>query len=149
MTKKEKLNKLSEKVFKRVIGVKRETYNAMLEEYIIYKKNKELGYGQGGRKAKLSYEEQLLLMLGYYREYRTLEHIGFEYGVSESTALRTVREVEEALIKSKKFSLPSKRELYKSDTEIEFIVVDVTEMPIQRPKKNKRDIIQGRKKDIQ
>ena len=24
-------------------------------------------------------------MLGYYREYRTLEHIGFDYGVSEST----------------------------------------------------------------
>ena len=41
MTKKERLNKLSEKVFRKVIGIKRETYyNAMLKEYIIYKKTK-------------------------------------------------------------------------------------------------------------
>ena len=120
----------------------------MLEEFKNYKQNKESKFGQGGRRPKLSYEEQLQLMLGYYREYRTLEHIGFDYGVSETTALRTVREVEEALIKSKRFSLPSKRELYQSDTELEFIVIDVTEMPIQRPKKNKEYTIQGRKRDI-
>ncbi len=41
-------------------------------------------------------------MLSYDREYRTLEHIGFDY---------RVREVEDVLIKSKKFSLPSKRAL--------------------------------------
>jgi len=148
MTKKNRLDKLNNKDFKRLIGVKRETYDLMLKEFINYKYKKEAEFGQGGRKPKLSYEEQLQLMLGYYREYRTLQHIGFDYGVSETTALRTVKEVEEALMRSNKFSLPSKRELYKSDTELEFIIVDVTEMPIQRPKKNRKEIIQERKKDI-
>ena len=76
-------------------------------------------------------------MLEYYREYRTLAHMGFDYGISEPVASKLVREVESVLIKSGKFSLPSKRALYKSDIELDFVLIDVTEMPIQRPKKSK------------
>lgn len=74
-------------------------------------------------------------MFGYYREYRTLEHIGFDYGVSESTASRIVKVVENVLIKSGKFSLPSKRALYGDEIDLQFVVIDATEIPIQRPKK--------------
>ncbi len=52
------------------------------------------------------------------------------------------------LIKSGKFSLPSKRALYDTDNEIEFIIIDATESPIERPKKNKKTIIQGRRNNI-
>ena len=84
-------------------------------------------------------------MLSYFREYRTLEHVGFEYGVSEATASRIVREVESVLIKSCKFSLPSKRILYKSNSDLEFVVIYATESPIQRPKKSRDTTTQGRK----
>ena len=77
-------------------------------------------------------------MLEYYREYRTLAHMGFDYGVSEAVGSKLVREVESVLIKSGKFSLPSKRALYANDIELDFILIDVTEMPIQRPKKSKK-----------
>ena len=84
-------------------------------------------------------------MLEYYREYRTLYHMGIDYGISEGQASKVVRDVESVLIKSGKFSLPSKRVLYEADNEIEFIIIDATESQIERPKKSKETTIQGRK----
>lgn len=149
MRKEEKLYKLNEKDFKRLIGVKRETYELMLEEYRKHKEEKKKNFGIGGAKPKLTEASQVLLMLEYYREYRTMAHIGFDYEISESSASRIINEVESVLIKSGKFSLPSKRALYGDDIELGFVVIDVTEMPIQRPKKNKNEAIQVKRKDIQ
>ena len=148
MEKYKNLNQLNEKNFKRIIGVKRETYELMLKEFKKYEKERTKNHGVGGRKQKLCEEDKVLFMLEYYREYRTLAHMGFDYGISEPVASKLVREVESVLIKSGKFSLPSKRTLYKSDIELSFVLVDVTEMPIQRPKKSKENTIQGRKRDI-
>ena len=138
MDKYKNLNKLNDKSFKRIIGVKRETYKVMLEEFKKYEKDRKKHHGIGGRKPKLCEEDKLLFMLEYYREYRTLAHMGFDYGVSEAVGSKLVREVESVLIKSGKFSLPSKRALYANDIELDFILIDVTEMPIQRPKKSKK-----------
>ena len=44
------------------------------------------------------------------------------------------------LIKSKEFNLPSQGELAKQTTEIEVVVVDVAEIEIERPKKNRNCI---------
>jgi len=148
MKKIDKLKKVSEENFKRGVGVKRATFELMVKEYKEAEKERKKGHKIGGRKPKLCEEDRVLFMLQYYREYRTLYHIGFDYGISEGQASRLVRDVESVLIKSGKFSLPSKRALYGDDVELNFVLVDVTEMPIQRPKKNKRDIIQARKKDI-
>ena len=41
-----------------------------------------------------------------------------------------------------------KRVLYEADNEIEFVIIDATESPIQRPKKSKETTIQGRKSNI-
>ena len=115
----------------------------MIAIFITYEKERTKNHGVGGKKS-LSPEDKVLLMLSYYREYRTLEHIGFDYSVSESTASRVVREVEDILIKSGKFSLPSKRALYEDNIDLEFIVIDATESPIQRPKKSKESTTQGK-----
>lgn len=147
MTKYELLQKQPPKSFKRFIGVKKTTFNAMIEVFIEYEEERTKNHGKGGRKS-LCPEDKVLLMLSYFREYRTLEHVGFEYGVSEATASRIVREVESVLIKSGKFSLPSKKALYKSDMDLEFIVIDATETPIQRPKKSKESTTLERKSAI-
>ncbi len=39
-----------------------------------------------GRPSKLSTEDQLLITLEYWREYRTYFHLGNSWGVNESTA---------------------------------------------------------------
>ncbi len=89
---------------------------------------------KAGRKAKLRIEDQLLMSLTYYREYRTLFHLATDYGLSESNCQRTVVKIENILIKSGYFNLPGKK-LLLTKREIETILTDVTETPVQRPKK--------------
>jgi hypothetical protein len=62
------------------------------------------------------------------------------YGVSEATVCRTIQKVENVLIQSKQFHLPGKKVLQPSDTVIEIVLIDATEQPIERPKKDNADI---------
>jgi hypothetical protein len=91
-----------------------------------------------GRPGKLSLEDQLLMTLEYLREYRTYFHIGQSWGVNESTAYRIIRRIEDTLMASRAFTLPGKKQLQNRDTKIEVVVIDVTETPIERPKKHKK-----------
>jgi hypothetical protein len=75
------------------------------------------------------------MMLMYWREYRTEFHIGLTYGVSEATVCRTIRKIEDVLMKSGEFRLPGRKTLQPSDTLIEVVLIDATEQPIERPKK--------------
>ena len=103
MEKYERLQKMKPTDFKRLVGVKKETFALMLEVCEEYHKAKKR---RGGKPNSLSIADQLLLMLGYYREYRSMAHIAFDYGVSEATVSRVIQEMESVLIQSGKFSLP-------------------------------------------
>ena len=148
MRKIDKFKDIDEATFKRVVGVKSTTYKVMVEEYKKAEIERKKGHKIGGRKPKLCEEDRVLFMLEYYREYRTLKHMGIDYGISEGQASKVVMDVEIVLIKSGKFSLPSKRVLYDTNSTIEFISIDVTESKIQRPKKSKKSTIQERKSNI-
>jgi hypothetical protein len=128
----EQIRNLSNETFRRLTGVKRQTFEKMLKILIEDDKNKKI---KGGRKNKLSLENQLLMALEYIREYRTYFHISKSDGVSESTAYKTVRWVEGTLIKHPDFALPGRKALLKSDMEYEIVLVDASETPIERPKK--------------
>lgn len=119
--------------FKRLTGVQRETFNQMLAVLA-------RGLRSFGRPPKLSQADQLLMTLMYWREYRTEFHIAQSYGVSEATVCRTIRKIEDALVRSKKFRLPGKKALQTSDTVFEVVLVDVSEQPVERPKKAKNGI---------
>lgn len=131
--------------FRRITGVKRKTFEKMVEILTTAEKIKRI---KGGRPNNLSIEDRLLMTLEYLREYRTYAHIAASYGLSESNAFENIRWIEDTLIKSKEFSLPGRKALAKSDNEFEVILIDATESPIERPKKNNANIIQARKKDI-
>ena len=148
MRKIDKFEKISEESFKRVVGVKRATFEIMVAEYNKAEIERKKEHKIGGRKPKLCEEDRVLFMLEYYREYRTLAHMGIDYGISEGQASKVVQDVERVLIKSGKFSLPSKRVLYEADSPIEFVLIDATESPIQRPKKSRSDTIQERRSNI-
>jgi hypothetical protein len=126
------IKNLREQEFKRLCGVKPELFKKMVE---VLKEKSPKGRPRGGQ-AKLSFEDQLLITLEYWREYRTYFHIAQSWGVHESTVCRTVHRVEDRLIKSNKFSLPGKKSLSNTQTEWSVIVIDVAESPIERPKKN-------------
>jgi hypothetical protein len=91
----------------------------------------------GGRPSRLSVLDKLIVMLGYYHDYRTMENISFDYGVSKSRISDAVKWVEQTLIKDGTFSLPSKRELVKENSTVSIAIIDVTECETERPKYNK------------
>ena len=137
----ETVEDLKDTDFKRLTGVQRETFEEMLKVV-------EKGLPCFGRPPKLSRADQLLMTLMYWREYRTEFHIAQSYGVSEATVCRTIRKVEDVLVRSKKFRLPGKKALQPSDTVFEVILVDVSEQPVERPKKARKSTIAAKRGDI-
>ena len=133
--------------FKEIIGVKRKTF----EDMILILKNaydSRPRKWRGGRKKKLSFEEQLMMTLKYYRYYITQKALAFEFEVGEATVSDTIKWVEETLIKDGTFSLPGKKALLEDDS-IEVVLVDVTECPVERPKKNSENTIPEKRKGTQ
>ena len=141
----ENIKEYDEKQFRRITGVKRATFEKIVE---ILKKSYAEKHRRRGRKPKLSIENQLLAALEYWREYRTYAHIAASYGIAESNIYRSIKWIENVLIKDGTFSLPGKKELLKSDVEYEIILIDATETPIERPQKNKETTIPEKRKDI-
>jgi hypothetical protein len=139
------VEKESAENFRRLTGIKRTTFNIMTD---ILSKAEAKNKLQGGKPNKLSIEDRLLMTLEYLREYRTYFHISRGYGISESACYRNIRWVEDTLIKDGQFSLPGKKELLKSDVEYEVVLIDATETPIERPKKNKNAFIQEKRRGI-
>ena len=129
----EDLKKSSAAVFRRVTGLQRETFTKIVGILESEHRRRML---KGGRPKKLSIPDMLLATLEYLREYRTYLHIGKSYGISESAAYNTIRWVEDTLVRHPDFSLPGRKALKKRDVSYEVILVDVTETPIERPKKN-------------
>ncbi|BAQ63342.1 IS5 family transposase [Geminocystis sp. NIES-3709] len=138
----ERIKKLKPEKFKRRFGVKKETYNLLVE---IVKK--EQNNHKRGRKSKLTVSEQILVTLEYLREYRTYFHISEYWNISESTVCRTVHKIEKILLKSGYFSLGGKKELIKKENEIKAVLIDVTEIAIERPKKRQKIYYSGKKKE--
>ena len=131
-----------EAVFKRLYGVKPDTFDKM--KGILQKEYNKL-HKAGGSPPKLAVQDKLMATLKYYREYRTMESIGAEYGVSKSTICESIQWVETTVEKDKTFKLPDKKVLKKASESIEYIVVDVTESPYTALKRGKKSIIRGKK----
>jgi len=131
--------------FRRLTGIKRKTFDMMI---IILRQAEAVLKAAGGKPNKLVVENRLLMALEYLREYRTYFHISRSYGISESTCYRNIRWIEDTLIKNGTFSLPGRKALLKSDVEYELVLIDATETPIERPKKNKSAIIRAKRRDI-
>jgi hypothetical protein len=139
----ENLKKLSAADFKRYCGVEKETFDKMCH---LVREKSTSRFLREGRNPELVIEDQVLVALEYWREYRTMFHIGISRGISESSVSRIITKVEDILSCSEEFAVPTKRRTDLS-SEIEVVVVDVAESPVERPKKNKKDTIRARKSD--
>lgn len=124
--------------FKRLTGVSMEVF-ALMNDVLV---NSLRSFG---RPPTLGLYDRLLMVLMYWREYRTYEHIGQTYGVSEATVWRTVKQFEDILIQDKRFHLPGKKALWEPDTLFEIVLIDATECPCERPKKNSNATIAAKR----
>ncbi len=137
------IKNLKQKEFKRLCGVNPKLFDEMAE---VLKQELPKPRQRGGQ-PKLSVEDQLLIALQYWREYRTYFHISKSWGIHESTVCRIVHRVENKLIKSRKFSLPGRKALTSPNVEWEAIIIDAGESPIERPKKNSEIFIAEKRND--
>lgn len=130
----ENIKKLPCDDFRRMTGVKPKTFGAMVGVLAVAEKKQ---HERGGKWSKIPLEDRLLMALSYWREYRTYFHVAGSYGISEGHCHDIIKWVEDTLIKNKQFHLPGKKALLASDTAFEVVLVDATETPIERPKKNR------------
>jgi hypothetical protein len=78
--------KLSPEQFKRLVGVKSATFEDVVSEAkrISKLQSKKIKGKKRGPKEKLSWRDKVLMMLMYYREYRSFAHIAASYNISEA-----------------------------------------------------------------
>lgn len=143
----DKLKSIKKEKILRLTGISIDIFNKILEILKIeeLKKSKK-----GGRPNKLSLENRILMSLQYWREYRTYFHIADSYGISESSCFRNIKWIENTLIKNPDFQqLKGQKSLLNDNFKNKTVIIDVTESAIQRPKKDKRNIILEKRKNIQ
>ena len=99
-----------------------------------------------GRPSKLNRPEQLLVALQYWQEYRTYFHIAQDWGICEATVCRIIHRVETALMQSGRFRILGKKHLVKGFETPNVVLIDVTETPIERPKKRQKQYYSGNQK---
>ena len=119
--------------FKRLCGVKRHAFEVMRQAL----QTAQAAQTQPGRPGALRLEAQWLMTLLSWRQYGTLLHLGAAVGVSEGSASRRVRWVEDVLVKSGRFALPKRRTRFAAPTgQRKVVALDATDSPIERPQNN-------------
>lgn len=135
----ESIQNLSAASFRRSVGIEREVFRELVNVLA----QAEVAKKKPGRPS-LSLENQLCLTLSYWREYRTLFHLGLSYGVHESNAQRIVKRVEERLAASSVLALAKPTTstdtlaTEAASTLRTVVILDASEIPIERPKKVKQ-----------
>ncbi|MDR0376672.1 MAG: transposase family protein, partial [Spirochaetaceae bacterium] len=108
-------------LFKRLYGVKPDTFKKMLS---ILQREFDAPHQKGGKPPKLTVEDKLIITLKHLREYRTVDSIAAEYGVCKGTVRLSIQWVEDALVKDGAFALPGKKKLKRKSARITYVVVD-------------------------
>ena len=129
-------------LFKRLYGMKPDTFEKMRS---ILQRAYDALHQKGGKPPKLTVENKLYSTLKYLREYRTMDSLAAEYGVCKGTVCLSIQWVENTLAEDGTFALPGKKKLKRKSASIQYVVVDVTESPINRPKKNQKEYYSGKK----
>jgi hypothetical protein len=99
-------------------------------------------YKRPGRDYKLELGDMLLLLLLYYRSYITQMFVGFLFGIDDSRVCRIIQKLEPIL--AGELALTKIKHL--SQEEVETLIIDATEQPIERPSKNQKRYYSGKKK---
>ena len=132
----------TDEAFKRYCGVNRPTFGAMLGVL----EEAEQAKRKPGCPSQLALAAPLLLTLRYWREYRTLFHVGASFGVHESSAQRIVTQVENRLVASGRFSLPHRHRGLELASALSAVIIDATETPLERAQKKQRRYYRGKEK---
>lgn len=129
--------------FQRLFGINPPQFEEILHRVEPKWQKKVIGsYKRQGREYKLDVAEMLLMTLLYYRSYITQEFVGYMFGIDDSNVCRIIQKLEPIL--ASVMAIPRCKNLSKK--EVEDLIVDATEQPIERPKKGQKRYYSGKKK---
>lgn len=131
------------RTFNSLFGVTPDQFKKILKKVKpVWQKRVIDRYKGPGRLYALSLEDMLLMLLLYYRSYITQEFVGCLFGLDKSNVCRIIRKLEP--IMAKVMAISKEKKLSKED--VESIIVDAFEQPIERPKKGQKAYYSGKKK---
>jgi hypothetical protein len=130
--------------FVRTVGIPLDQFLIVRDKILagIYAEQEAQPMKKRGRKAvTLTVEDKLLLTLTYLRHYPTFEQLGDQFGICESYAHKIYQQYLNRLVKV--CHVPGKQALMERG--IGAILVDVTEQPIERPRRQQGAWYSGKK----
>ena len=133
----------SEEQFVRSVGVSRQTFYLILgkvSETLPTVREKQ-PMKKRGKKFQISLADRFLLMLLYIQHYLTFAKFGLEFGISEPYAFKIYDQMVSILVKE--LRLKSRKHLIRSDLNV--VIVDVTEQSIERLQKGQAAYYSGKK----
>lgn len=130
-------------IFKSLFGVSPEEFDVVFKKVEPLWEKKILGsYKRHGRYYKLSLQDMILMLLLYYRSYITQEFVGYLFGHDKSRVCRIIQKLEPLL--AGVMAISKRQKLSKED--IESLIIDATEQPVERPKNGQKPYYSGKKK---
>jgi hypothetical protein len=140
----DEIRKLKPAEFKRMTGISMKNFEIVLQMVIDYLQDQKISQPmrKRGIQSNMKVEDKILLTLFYLRHYSTFSTSGGVFNISESYANKIYHRFSDILIKVLK--LPDRKVLLAP--ELDLIIIDVSEQPIERPIKGQREYYSGKKK---
>jgi hypothetical protein len=141
----ESLTSLSSEEFLRDVGMTLEQFLTVRDQVVaamIAERVRAPIKNRGKQTSRLTVEDKLLLTLTYVRHYPTFQQLGSQFGISESYAHKLYERYRGYLVQIRR--LPGHRALL--NPELTAILIDVTEQPIERPRRRQRIYYSGKKR---
>lgn len=130
-------------IFNRLVGMKVKDFEVILEKLSPLWEKKVLStYKRPGRNFKLNLADMLMMLLIYYRSYISQAFVGYLFGIDDSRVCRLMKRLEPLLARV----VAIRKERHLSQEEVENLIIDATEQPIERPKKGQKKYYSGKKK---
>jgi hypothetical protein len=131
------------KTFHRLFGVTPQEFAIILKKVEpMWHERVVSGYKRPGRDYKLDLSDMVLMLLLYYRSYVTQIFIGYMFGIDDSRVCRIFKVLEPIL--ASVMAIQKCKKLLKE--EVESLLMDATEQPIERPKRRQRPYYSSKKK---
>jgi IS5 family transposase len=130
-------------IFKKLFGVSIEEFERIHKAVTpVWEKKVKARYKRPGRHSKHDLASHVMMLLLYYRCYITQEFVGFLFDLDDSNVSRNIRTLEPLL--ARVMAISKTRHL--TQEEVEELIIDATEQPVERPKKGQKAFYSGKKK---
>ncbi|WP_241969989.1 helix-turn-helix domain-containing protein [Spiroplasma poulsonii] len=140
-----KFNTFNDREWLRLTGIKKSTFNKMLDILKVAEIEK---FKKGGKTNKLSLENRLLMTLLYWREYQTYFHLGKSFDISEANCYRNIKWIEDILIKNSDFQqLAGKKALINDYFNDITLLLMLPKLQSNAQKKDKNNLILVKRKN--